>query len=63
MQCCFCEYTDEDWQHILTCPGSGATINRNESIDSLKLEQKQFDADEDIWEAIDHGMKFFNRHQ
>jgi hypothetical protein len=43
-------------------PGSRRN-NRNESIDSLKLEQKQFDAEDDIWGAIDHGKTFFNRYQ
>jgi hypothetical protein len=47
----------------MTCPGTGATININESCDSLKLEQKQFDIQEDIWAAIDHGIEFFNRYQ
>jgi hypothetical protein len=63
MQCCFCEHIDEDWKHILTCPGAGTTINRSESFDSLKLEQKHFDVQDDIWEAIDHGIKFLNRYQ
>jgi hypothetical protein len=45
------------------CPGAGATINRNESFDSLKLEQKQFDVQDDIWAAIYHGIDFFNRYQ
>jgi hypothetical protein len=63
LQCCFCEHDDEDWKHILTCPGAGETINRNESFDSLKLEQKQFDVQEEIWAAIEHGVSFFNIHQ
>jgi hypothetical protein len=50
-------------KHIPTCPGAGATINRNESFDSLKIKQKQFDVQDDIWAAIDHGIEFFNRHQ
>jgi hypothetical protein len=54
---------DEDWKHIITCPGAGAKINRNESFDSLKLEQNQFDIQDDIWEAIDHGITFFHIHQ
>jgi hypothetical protein len=29
--CCFCESEDEDWRHILSCPGTGATI-KNERI-------------------------------
>jgi hypothetical protein len=44
-------------------PIAGATINRNESFDSLKFEQKQFDVQDVIWKAIEHGMNFFNRHQ
>jgi hypothetical protein len=63
MQCCFCEHTDEAWQHILTCPGAGATINRNELMDSIKLEPKKIDVQDDIWEAIDHGITFCNRYQ
>jgi hypothetical protein len=47
----------------MPCPGTGATINRNESFDSLKLEQKQFDVQEDIWAAIDHMTVFFNKYQ
>jgi hypothetical protein len=37
--CCFCESEDEDWRHVLSCPGTGATIKRNESWDSLKAAQ------------------------
>jgi hypothetical protein len=32
-------------------------------FDSLKLEQKQVDVQDDIWAAIDHGIVFFNIHQ
>jgi hypothetical protein len=32
-------------------------------MDSLKLEQKQFNVQDGIWEAIDHGIMFFNRYQ
>jgi hypothetical protein len=38
-------------------------INRNESLDILKLEQKQFDMQDDIWNAIEHGIDFFNDYQ
>jgi hypothetical protein len=57
------KHDGEDWKHVLTCPGAGATINRNEYFNSLKLEQKQFDVQEEIWAAIDHGVSFFNRYQ
>jgi hypothetical protein len=63
MKCGFCEHIYEDWKHILTCPGAGGTIDRNESFDSLKVEQKQFNVQDDIREAIDHGITFFNRNQ
>jgi hypothetical protein len=32
-------------------------------MESLKIEQKQFDVQDDIWEAIDHGIAFFNIYQ
>jgi hypothetical protein len=59
----FCENVDDDWKHIITCPGACATITRNESFNSLKLKQKQFDVQDNIWAAIEHGVAFFNRHQ
>jgi hypothetical protein len=55
MNCCFSEQIYEDWKHILTCTGVGTTMKRNESFDSLKSEQKRFDVQNNIWEAIDHG--------
>jgi hypothetical protein len=63
LKCCFYEHINEDWQHILTYPGEGATINRNESFDSLKIDQTQFYVQDDIWIAIYHGISFFNTHQ
>jgi hypothetical protein len=48
MKFCFCEHIGENWKYILTCPGAGAIINRNEAFYSLKLEQKQFDVQDDI---------------
>jgi hypothetical protein len=63
MQCCFCEHDDKDWQHFLTCPGTGATIHINASFDRLKLKQNQFTVEDDIWSAIEHGINFFHIYQ
>jgi hypothetical protein len=63
MLCCFCENYEDDWQHVLSCPGTGTIINRTESCESLKLEHKQFNIQEDIWKAIGYGINFFNNHQ
>jgi hypothetical protein len=38
-------------------------MNINESVDSPKLEQEQFDVQDDIWAAIYHGIALFNRYQ
>jgi hypothetical protein len=57
-----CENIDEYWKHIITCPGAGATINRNEYLKSLKLEQKQSDVQYDIWASIDNGVAPFIPH-
>jgi hypothetical protein len=54
--CCFCESKDEDWRHVLSCPGTGATIKKDESWESLKTTQAHIDIPIDIWNTIEHGL-------
>jgi hypothetical protein len=61
--CCFCESEDEDWRHVLSCPGTCTTIKRNASWDNLKSTQAHFDIPLDIWNTIEHGLQYFNNHQ
>jgi hypothetical protein len=61
--CCFCDSEDEDWKHILSCPGLGATIKRNESCNSLKASQSHFDIPTETWLAIEHRIQYFNTYQ
>jgi hypothetical protein len=61
--CCLCGREADDWNHILSCPGPGATIKRNESWDSLKSSQAHFDIPTEFWLAIEHGIKYFNTFQ
>jgi hypothetical protein len=49
---CFCESNYEDYKHVRLCPGTGATIKRNESRESPKLEQAKFNIQHDQCKAI-----------
>jgi hypothetical protein len=47
----------------MTCPCTGAMVNRNESFNSLKLEQKKCNMQYNVWNAIEHVINFFNNYQ
>jgi hypothetical protein len=61
--CCFCESEDEDWRHVLSCPGTGVTIKRNIFLDIIKVAHTHFDIPFDIWNTIEYGIKYFNNYQ
>jgi hypothetical protein len=62
--CCFCEQSeDEDWRHVLFCPGTGVTIKRNTFWDIMKVAQTHFDIPFDTWNTIEYGITYFNNYQ
>jgi hypothetical protein len=59
----FSESKNEDWRHVLSCPGIGAKMKTNESWDSLKATQAHFNIPSDIWNTIEHKFQYFNNRQ